>query len=115
MTTTRVSKYETIETVVDNLKERICRLEEQLKTTKKTGDNELSSSNPHYDEAAIEQYVDELLENEHVNFSFIPDYVEKKMYVHLFGGMLHTIQNVFASSQICLLKHRIRIMLEPLN
>lgn len=115
MTTTRVSKYETIETVVDNLKERIGRLEEQLKITETPGDDEGSSSNPHYDETAIEQYVDELLQNEHVNFSFIPDYVEKKMYIHLFGGMLRTIQNVFASSQICLLKHRIRIMLEPMN
>ena len=113
---TRVSNNDDIdENVIDNLKERICRLEEQLKITKKTGDEESSCSNLQYDETAIEQYVDELLENEHVNFSFIPDYVEKKMYVHLFGGMLRTIQHVFGSSQICVLKHRIRIMLEPMN
>lgn len=112
--TTCTGDEEDVQVALNDLRERVCRLEEQLQKTKRNVDEDQIDMNTEFDEASIEKYVDGLLENENVNLSFVPDYVEKKMYVKMFGSILRVIQGVLGSSHMCLMNHRMRIVMEPM-
>jgi len=58
------------------------------------------------DPRAVDDYVDKLMETS--NIAYLPDYVERKLYVNMFTVLLRMVDDVLEKSSIQLLGHEIR-------
>ena len=56
---------------------------------------------------AIENYVDKILENEDMNISYLPDFVEKKIYENIFSILLNLLDDIMENIQINILNHKL--------
>ena len=55
----------------------------------------------------IEEFVNNLMNDENVNIKYIPDFVEKQIYRNIFSIMLSVLDNVLETSSIKLMGHEI--------
>ena len=60
----------------------------------------------------IETFVDEMMQNKSINFSMIPDYIEKKLYVNVFSIVLNILDSLLDSVSIQIMGHKISIDIE---
>ena len=60
----------------------------------------------------IETFVDEMMQNKSINFSMIPDYIEKKLYVNVFSIVLNILDSLLDSISIQIMGHKISIDIE---
>ena len=67
------------------------------------------------DEIAIEQYVDQLLQNSSVNSSCIPDQFERRMYASLFHVLVGNLQHACETFELKFLNYKITIHVEPVE
>ena len=69
----------------------------------------------------IEKFADEMMKNKSINFSMIPDYIEKKLYVNVFSIVLNILDSLLDSVSVHIMGHKISIDIEankdevPLN
>jgi len=56
---------------------------------------------------AIENYVDKILENEDMNISYLPDFVEKKIYENTFSILLNLLDDIMENIQINIINHKL--------
>jgi hypothetical protein len=63
--------------------------------------------------ARIRQYVDNMLKDEDINISWMPDYVEKQIYRNVFTMLISLMENLFETSGVKLIGHRLTFHLEP--
>ncbi len=56
---------------------------------------------------AIENYVDKILKNEGMNISYLPDFVEKKIYENIFSIILNLLDDIMENTQINILNHKL--------
>ena len=63
---------------------------------------------------AIERFIEECLSDEDLN-SCIPDYYEMKMYKNLFTKIVTLLEKVAETTEMKILNHRIRIIVEPID
>jgi hypothetical protein len=68
--------------------------------------------NPKMD--AIEEYIDGFLHNEEIN-TCLPDKMERKMYKKVLIKTIALLEKVLETTEIKILNHRIRLVLEPLE
>jgi signal transduction histidine kinase len=55
----------------------------------------------------IKEYVDNLLENSDTNISYLPDFVEKKIYTNILGVALKVLDDMLQTTTIKFLGHEI--------
>lgn len=60
----------------------------------------------------IDNYVDEMLEDEEINSS-VPDFIEKKMYKKVFKSGIKIFKNITDNTKISFMNHNIKIEIEP--
>ena len=60
----------------------------------------------------IDNYVDEMLEDEEINSS-VPDFIEKKMYKKVFKSGIKILKNITDNTKISFMNHNIKIEIEP--
>lgn len=60
----------------------------------------------------IDDYVDEMLEDEEINSS-VPDFIEKKMYKKVFKSGIKIFKNITDNTKISFMNHNIKIEIEP--
>ena len=56
----------------------------------------------------IETFVDEMMQNKSINFSMIPDYIEKN-YINVFSIVLNILDSLLDSVSIQIMGHKISI------
>ena len=56
---------------------------------------------------AIKSYVDKILENEDMNISYLPDFVEKKIYENTFSILLNLLDDIMENIQINIINHKL--------
>lgn len=56
---------------------------------------------------AIEKYVEKILENKDMNISYLPDFVEKKIYENVFSITLNLLDDIMENIQINILNHKL--------
>lgn len=61
----------------------------------------------------IELFVDNLLKNENINITIIPDSLEKKMYVNILTILLQLINESLKNIKITILDHTLSISMNP--
>lgn len=88
-----------------------------LEAAGKIGDNEAAgiSSNQNKSDVSrlkIEEFVDKMLEDENVNIKYLPDFVEKKIYINVFNLVLGLLDNLMDSTKIEFMGHHIKLDLQ---
>jgi ABC-type anion transport system duplicated permease subunit len=63
----------------------------------------------------INTIVDKLLKNPDTNISYLPDFVEKKIYTNVFGIVLNLLDDVLDTTAINFLGHKIKLDLTTDN
>lgn len=66
------------------------------------------------EEEAIMRFVNAQLENAKVNMSFIPDKMEKQIYVNIIRIILANLQSLTDTIRIEILNHVITLRIEPM-
>ena len=66
------------------------------------------------EDEAILRFVQEQLENARVNVSFIPDKMEKQIYINIIKIILANLQHLADTVRIEVLNHVITLRIEPL-
>jgi hypothetical protein len=64
---------------------------------------------------SIEKLVSEMLKNENVNSSYIPDYVEKKIYTNVFTLLIGMMKEVLEDTSINILNQKISFTMASLD
>ena len=57
----------------------------------------------------IEEFVDGMIQNKSINFTMIPDYIEKKLYVNVFSIVLNILDMLLDSVNVEIMGHKITI------
>lgn len=55
----------------------------------------------------IKDHVDKILENSDTNISYLPDFVERKIYENIFGIVLNLLDDILETTSIKLIGHEI--------
>jgi len=120
----RINKLETTENLIDEsnkiieLKKEI----ESLKQINKNLENELKIKIDNNDNKKIKQLitkqqiqetVDKILENQNINIKYLPDVVERQLYINILTILINLLDETLSSSSIKLLGFEINFDLEP--
>lgn len=62
----------------------------------------------------IQKYVNDFLEDEKVNIDYLPDFVERKIYVNTFNILINLINHLFENTKLSFLNHNITLNIEPI-
>lgn len=111
----------TLKSEIEELKKQNKALEKLLKaknerieqaTIDTTNQNEEISINKNPISAEkIEELVDKMLEDPNVNIAYLPDFVERQIYINIFTTLLGVFNNLSNDTDIKLLGHKIKIQL----
>lgn len=63
----------------------------------------------------LNAFVEKMLTDENVNIAYLPDFVERQLYRNVFTILLGVIQNLFSTTSINLLNHKIAFTISPQN
>jgi hypothetical protein len=109
-TTTKQLKSEIVELkkVNDELLHQIKNLEEKLRVRNENATNIVNISNE-----AVTSFIDQMIRSEHVNISYLPDYVEKSIYTNILTIILGILENVLGTTELRLLSHVITFNITP--
>jgi len=66
-------------------------------------------------EEAIMRFINAQLENAKVNVSFIPDKMEKQIYVNIIRILLANLQSLTETVRIEIMNHVITLRIEPMT
>lgn len=61
----------------------------------------------------IGEFVDKLLEDEHVNISYLPDVVERQLYINVLRLIVDVIDEVVDTSKIHVIGHEVTFDMHP--
>lgn len=62
---------------------------------------------------SIKNLVDEMLENDKINNSYIPDFIERKLYENVFTVIIGLLKETLENTSIKLLNQNITLNIEP--
>ena len=76
-----------------------------------------SCTNPQIEKepSETEKYVDKLLQNNNINLSFLPDSIERKIYIELLTTITSLLENVVETTEVKFLDKRIIMKMENIN
>lgn len=63
-------------------------------------------------EESVLKFVNKMLGNKNIN-SFLPDYIERKIYLSLITKILNIVLQIFQDFEINLLNHTIKCSIRP--
>jgi len=108
-----------LKTENENLNKKLEFLEQEI-TTMKTTPGSKPNLNPDSVKAlesklqlSVSKMVDEMLKNNSVNSSLIPDYIEKKLYTNVFTILIGIMTEMLEDVSINLLNQTITLKMSP--
>ena len=88
--------YDDLEKHINYLKRQNGRLQDKIEKLEKFGEthiaNDLQSFFNNIDDKKIEELVDKILKHDSINFTLIPDEIEKQLYQNMIKLVLSVIQ-----------------------
>lgn len=63
---------------------------------------------------AIAKFVDDLLKDDNINLTLVPDSIEKRVYMRLFVMVLSGIKEGLEEVHLDIMGHRITLHIEPI-
>lgn len=63
---------------------------------------------------AIEDYIEDFLQDEEIN-TCLPDKMERRMYKNVLVKTITLLEKVLETTEIQILNHRVRLVLEPID
>lgn len=86
-------------------KEKLASLLKKKKPSKPTEKEELTTVS----KQKIEKIVDKMLEDENINIPYLPDFVERQLYVNVYTLLLNMLDSVADTTSIEILGHKIKM------
>lgn len=77
-----------------------------------TNENDTSNEN---EEKAINEIVERYLKNEHVNSTFIPDFIEKRLYRNMLKLVTGILKDTIKNTNVEVLGHKITLSMTPIE
>lgn len=59
----------------------------------------------------VEEFVNKLMNDEEINISWLPDMVEKQIYINVFNMILKILSDSFKDTSVSLINHKLKINL----
>lgn len=59
----------------------------------------------------VEEFVNKLMKDEEINISWLPDMVEKQIYINVFNMILKILSDSFKDTSVSLINHKLKINL----
>ena len=81
-------------------------IKEQNELEKSVVNNEVSKIH-------VEEFVEKLMKDEEINISWLPDMVEKQIYINVFNMILKILSESFTDTSIGIINHKLKIDLSP--
>jgi hypothetical protein len=63
----------------------------------------------------LDDFVAKLIRDENINIAFLPDIVEKEIYVNTLSILLHLVEHVLTDTKVEFLGHEISISINPIK
>lgn len=60
----------------------------------------------------VEQYIDELLQDESINIQYLPDIIERQLYRNVLGLTVNLLRKISQDTSLNVLGHSIRLVFE---
>ena len=64
-------------------------------------------------EEQIKQFVEELLTDDNINIGYLPDWVERKLYINIFNILIGLLKKTVKSTSIKFIGHQIYLDMKP--
>jgi hypothetical protein len=76
-------------------------------------DSDVEAGNSTVGHAEIKQMVDTFMADENINQRFIPDVIERHLYMRILSLLLHTVKHVVDSTKMEFMGHTLSISMQP--
>lgn len=76
-------------------------------------DSSFSTNAELLSEEQIKKFVEDLLTDENVNIEYLPDWVERKLYINIFNILLGLLKKTVKSTSIKFIGHQIYLDMKP--
>lgn len=115
---TTSQKIDSLETQIECLKEinREQRADmDRLVSALKNGDKNVNSTEHNtkmsISLAEIDKIVEDMIKNEKVNIKYLPDFIEKRIYMNVFRVLMNVIQQISSTTKMEFLGHELNLQL----
>jgi len=105
------NKINTLQNTYDELFKKHQMYIDKVQQTDNVVDN--SSQKIHVSQTAIEKYVDDLLSDPNINIYYLPDSIEKPIYVNTMKMLLSILQKSLNHINIDVVGHELKFHIEP--
>lgn len=61
----------------------------------------------------VEEFVEKLMKDEEINISWLPDMVEKQIYINVFNMILKILSDSFNYTSVSIINHKLKVKLSP--
>jgi len=101
------------------LKKNIDLLENKIKLLEKQGNIKYKSPEEKEEEIekdlkeSVMKIVDNMLENDGINSSLLPDYIERKLYTNILIMIISLLKETLETTNVTLLNQKISLKVEP--
>ena len=101
------------------LKKNIDLLKNQIKLLEKQGNIKYKSPEEKEEEIekdlkeSVMKIVDNMLENDGINSSLLPDYIERKLYTNILIMIISLLKETLETTNVTLLNQKISLKVEP--
>ncbi len=97
----------------EKLQEDYDKLEDKLRSVQNGKPNEIKISK--ISTQALKDYIEEEIIRSDSNLKYVPDPIERKVYLTIYKTIMKTLERLFRSTSIDLINHKISFSIEPIT
>jgi len=110
-----MKQLETLKIVNKKQEKKINRLEKKNTTILEQAEHERLDSLNELSIKRLNEYVEELLQNENINIKYLPDFAERQIYRNTFSILFKLFNKLFDTTSIKFMGHKMKLDIEPLK
>ena len=107
-----------LEAKIKILEENNKRILKSIENFRNMEENKIENKNEMIKQLSIHQIsilVEEMLNDEDINISYLPDFVEKQIYTNVFQLIMSVVEKSLTNIKLEFLKHNITLKVEPIS
>ena len=110
-----IKQIETLKMINQKQEKKIKELENKNSTILEMAEEHRLDSQSELSIKRLNNFVEELLQNEKTNIGFIPDFAERQIYRNTFKILFKLMDKLFETTSIKFMGHKLKLDIEPLK
>lgn len=110
-----IKQIETLKMINEKQEKKIKELENKNSTILEMAEEHRLDSQGELSIKRLNNFVEELLQNEKTNIGFIPDFAERQIYRNTFKILFKLMDKLFETTSIKFMGHKLKLDIEPLK